>query len=130
MDDRDRHLVDEGEYGWQWAFADACLTDISAVAYDWLATGKPLVITDPAEPRATRPPSPLLERLPLLPAAVAGQGLAWLRDRGMGRPASADAPAVSELARLYFGDTADRGSTRRFRAALTALCRDWAPPGG
>ncbi len=126
----DRHLVDEGEYGWQWAFADACLTDISAVAYDWLATGKPLVITDPAEPRATRPPSPLLERLPLLPAAAAGQALAWLRDRGLGRTGSADAAAVSELAGLYFGDTAERGSTRRFRAALTALCQDWAPPGG
>jgi hypothetical protein len=27
-----RHLVDEGAYGWQWAFADACVTDISAVA--------------------------------------------------------------------------------------------------
>ncbi|HEU4547628.1 MAG TPA: CDP-glycerol glycerophosphotransferase family protein, partial [Microlunatus sp.] len=44
--DGDRHLVDTGPYGWQWRFADHCITDVSAVAYDWLATGKPLVITD------------------------------------------------------------------------------------
>ena len=50
----DRHLIDRGGYGWQWDFADACITDISAVAYDWLATGKPLVITEPA-PGAYRP---------------------------------------------------------------------------
>jgi len=39
----DRHLVDQGPYGWQWAFADACVTDVSAVAYDWLGTGEPLL---------------------------------------------------------------------------------------
>ena len=68
----DRHLVDEGEYGWQWAFADACVTDISAVAYDWLATGKPLVITEPENRAAYRPPSPLLDGVPLLHADEAG----------------------------------------------------------
>ena len=67
----DRHLVDEGEYGWQWAFADACVTDISAVAYDWLATGKPLVITEPENRAAYRPPSPLLDGAA---AAVRGRG--------------------------------------------------------
>jgi len=30
----DRHLVDRDGYGWQWDFADACITDVSAVAYD------------------------------------------------------------------------------------------------
>ncbi|HZL74306.1 MAG TPA: hypothetical protein VFB83_02940, partial [Propionibacteriaceae bacterium] len=60
-----RHLVDRESYGWQWDFADACITDISAVAYDWLATGKPLVITE-ASPSAYRPASPLLDALPLL----------------------------------------------------------------
>ncbi len=49
--DGDRHLVDTGPYGWQWRFADHCITDVSAVAYDWLATGKPLVITEPAPRR-------------------------------------------------------------------------------
>ena len=65
----DRHLVDRDSYGWQWDFADACITDISAVAYDWLATGKPLVITEPA-PSAYRPASPLLDA----PAAAGCRG--------------------------------------------------------
>ena len=42
-------------YGWQWDFADACITDISAVAYDWLPTGKPLVITEPAQAPTAHP---------------------------------------------------------------------------
>lgn len=111
----DRHLVDEGPYGWQWAFADACVTDVSAVAYDWLATGKPLVVTEPA-PSAYRPASPLLDRLPLLPAGGAGRVLEVLRDRGLdgGDPD----PGVGELARHYFGETADRASTARFLAAV------------
>ena len=38
-----QHLVDTtGPFGWQVDAADVCVTDISAVAYDWLATAKPL----------------------------------------------------------------------------------------
>ena len=47
--------------------------DISAVAYDWLATGKPLLVTRPAEPRAQLPESGLVRELPLLDAADAGR---------------------------------------------------------
>lgn len=82
---------------------------MSAVAYDWLATGKPLVITEPA-PEAYRPPSRLLEALPLLPADRAGDIRALL-------PA-ADSQ-LGELTRHYFGETADGASTKRFEAALT-----------
>ena len=107
--DRGRHLVDEGAYGWQWAFADACITDVSAVAYDWLATGKPLVVTEPA-PTALRPASPLLARLPLLAPEEAGQVLQRLTGR--------DVPALTELTNYYFGETAGRASTARFHAAI------------
>ncbi|WP_375425602.1 CDP-glycerol glycerophosphotransferase family protein [uncultured Friedmanniella sp.] len=106
--DRDRHLVDEGPYGWQWAFADACITDVSAVAYDWLGTGKPLAVTQPAQ-EAYRPVSPLLERLPLLAAADASDVLARL---------AVSDPGLAELSRHYFGETADRASTARFTAAI------------
>ena len=111
----DRHLVDLGPYGWQWDFADACVTDVSAVAYDWLATGKPLVVTAPAA-TAYRPPSPLLDRLPLLAAADAGHVLSVLADRGLG--GSATGVGLEELTRHYFGETADRASTARFLAAV------------
>lgn len=104
----DRHLVDEGPYGWQWSFADACVTDVSAVAYDWLATGKPLVVTEPA-PTAQRPPSPLLDRLVLLAPADAGDVLARL---------AVVEPELADLSRYYFGETTDRASTARFLAAI------------
>lgn len=104
----DRHLVDEGPYGWQWGFADACITDVSAVAYDWLATGKPLVVTEPA-PTALRPVSPLLARLPLLAPAEAGQVLQRLDGQD---------GALTELTHYYFGKTAGRASTARFHAAI------------
>jgi hypothetical protein len=109
-----RHLVDRGDYGWQWDFADVCITDISAVAYDWLATGKPLVVTEPVHRQAVIPASPLLERLPLLPAADAGRVGSWLARLDESRE------TLAELSRLYFGDTAEHGSTRRFEAAVRA----------
>jgi hypothetical protein len=115
--DGERHLVDTGgAYGWQWAFADVCVTDISAVAYDWLATGKPLLITEPVEPRAYRPPSALLDALPLLPAAEVGQALKQL----VGPAGEARRARLQGLSQFYFGDTSPGASTRRFEAALEA----------
>lgn len=111
--DGDRHLVDTGSYGWQWSFADRCVTDISAVAYDWLATTKPLLITEPAQ-EVYRPPSRLLETLPLLPADRAGEAARLLLDT----PA---APELAALAAHYFGDTRDGASTRRFEDALNQV---------
>jgi len=119
----DRHLVDTGPYGWQWAFADACVTDVSSVAYDWVATGKPLVVCEPASPEAYRPTSRLLDELPLLPASTSGTVLEVLRTRGLGRgvgPGSAPDPLLAELSAYYFGETADGASTRRFEAAVEA----------
>ncbi len=115
-DSAGRHLVDEGDYGWQWAFADACVTDISAVAYDWLATGKPLVVTEPVQPLATRPASPLLEALTLLPADRAGDIVAILDDAQSGA-------TLTELSHSYFGDTSAEASTQRFEAAIAAAVR-------
>jgi hypothetical protein len=106
--DGDRHLVDLGPYGWQWRFADHCITDVSAVAYDWLATGKPLVVTKP-DSDAYRPPSALLNALPLLTVERAGDLAALLPDPD---------PVLAALTAHYFGDTADGASTRRFEAAL------------
>jgi hypothetical protein len=116
--DGTRHLIDVGGYGWQWKFADACVTDISAVAYDWLATGKPLVITEPAAVKAYRPRSALLERLPQLRAEDAGRVVSWLHALGLGLDQPAKDGRLVELARYYFGDTADQASSRRFAAAI------------
>ena len=110
----DRHLVDRDEYGWQWDFADVCITDVSAVAYDWLATGKPLMITEPA-PSAYRPASPLLDTLPLLGVADAGKVLAKIR--GL-QGDSAAWEQLRGLAYHYFGDVSAQQSTKRFEDAI------------
>jgi hypothetical protein len=110
----DRHLVDHDGYGWQWDFADVCITDVSAVAYDWLATGKPLVITEPA-PTAYRPASPLLDTLPLLGVAEAGEVLSRIRAL---QGDSAAGEQLRELAYHYFGDVSAQQSTKRFEDAI------------
>jgi hypothetical protein len=109
-----RHLVDRESYGWQWDFADACITDISAVAYDWLATGKPLVITEPS-PNAYRPASPLLDALPLLGAAEAGDVVSRIRAL-QGDPAATE--QLRGLTYHYFGDVSAQQSTKRFEDAI------------
>ena len=120
--DGDRHVVDTADYGWQWAFADACVTDVSAVAYDWLATGKPLVITEP-DPTAYRPVSPLLDALPPLPRSSADQVLTALfdGDAELGRRRAA-------LTQYYFGDVTSGASTARFQAAVAAVSRSAGSP--
>jgi hypothetical protein len=40
-------IVDTGEYGWSLGVADVCITDISSVAHDARALGKPLIVTVP-----------------------------------------------------------------------------------
>ena len=58
------HVIDlEGGFGWQLGASDVAVMDISAVAYDWLATAKPLLVTRPAEPRAQLPESGLVREI-------------------------------------------------------------------
>ena len=47
-----RHYVDNSTFGWQLNELDLMITDVSAVAYDWLVTGKPLLITKPSDAKA------------------------------------------------------------------------------
>ncbi len=47
-----KHYVDGSTFGWQLKQLDVMITDVSAVAYDWLVTGKPLIITKPEDRRA------------------------------------------------------------------------------
>lgn len=110
----DRHLVDQEGYGWQWDFADVCITDISAVAYDWLATGKPLVITEPA-PSAYRPPSALLDAVPLLAPAEAPEVLSKIH---VLQSDSAARERLRGLTYHYFGDVSAEQSTKRFEDAI------------
>lgn len=63
-----QHYIDDTPFGWQLDVADVMITDVSAVAYDWLTTAKPLIVTEPYEPEATMPNEGLIPELPLLSA--------------------------------------------------------------
>jgi len=66
------HYIDRSpRFGWQQGVADALISDISAVAVDWLPTGKPLVVTRPAQTLAPILDGGMLATLPLLAAADA-----------------------------------------------------------
>lgn len=78
------HLYDTGEFGWQAAIADFMISDISAVTYDWLATGKPFIVTKPSEPEAWVYPGGILGQVDLL--------------------AEADAPRICDLIEKTFVD--------------------------
>ncbi|MEZ5184404.1 MAG: hypothetical protein R2720_01535 [Candidatus Nanopelagicales bacterium] len=68
------HYVDATlRFGWQRDVADALICDISAVAVDWLPTGKPLVITRPVQPLAPILDGGMLASMPLLTADRASE---------------------------------------------------------
>lgn len=62
--DSDKHYVDRSDFGWHLGYHDVLVSDISAVAYDWLSTGKSLVMTKPKEKRAVITDFPILKKLP------------------------------------------------------------------
>lgn len=111
------HVVDTaGGFGWQLAAADVAVMDVSAVAYDWLATAKPLLLTRPAEPRAVVPDVGLTTELALFPAADADRG-AEVVDAAVAHPSGAHAALVEH----YFGDTTPGASMDRFLAGCDAV---------
>lgn len=111
------HVADiTGPFGWQVDAADVCVTDISAVAYDWLATAKPLLVTRPAEPRAEIPESGLVRELTLFDAADAHRA-AEAVDSAVAHPDETHAALV----RHYFGDTRPGESMARFLDACDTL---------
>lgn len=125
-----RDLVDSGPYGWQWDAADVCIADLSAVAYDWLATGKPMVVTTPADPRVGLDESPLLAAVPRLEASSAGRIVTRIDEVLAGEVPADDVSDLSTLSAYYFGDTSPGASLTRFTAALDeAVSWGASPPG-
>ncbi len=96
------------------AGADVLVTDVSSLAAEWLPTGRPLVVTVPAEDGAVVRPSALLDAVPRLAAADAGSAGALvrrcLRD-------DAERGARERLRAHYLGDPADGPAVERFVAA-------------
>ena len=99
------------------ADADALVTDVSAMAVEWLPTGRPLVVTEPAASGAVLPPSPLLSALPRLPAADAERAGELLRRCLADDPERA---ARAALLRHYLGE----GGAAAARARFVEACVD------
>ncbi|HLS33855.1 MAG TPA: CDP-glycerol glycerophosphotransferase family protein, partial [Brevibacterium sp.] len=66
--------------GWQLDVADAAVCEMSSVAFDWLATGRPLLMLRPADPRAEVIDGGLFDRARSLEADEAAEAGTVLRD--------------------------------------------------
>ncbi|HEV7950074.1 MAG TPA: CDP-glycerol glycerophosphotransferase family protein [Glaciihabitans sp.] len=119
-----QHVYDDGaELGWQLAAADVAITDISAMVYDRLATGRPLLVTRPVSAQADIDASGYLGNAEWLDASVAGDIIA-IADRVQH---SEDAKqSLNWWVERYFGDTTPGASTARFHAAIRRLMDEWA----
>ncbi len=108
------HYVDATpRFGWQREVADALVCDISAVAVDWLPTGKPLVITKPVQPLAPILAGGMLADLPLLSVESAGSVVAAIESAA--RPE--EAARRKQWSDYYFAP----GDVHTFVAAVVAL---------
>ncbi|WP_200936887.1 CDP-glycerol glycerophosphotransferase family protein [Frigoribacterium sp. Leaf186] len=115
------HVHDVGpELGWQLASADVAVTDISAMVYDRLATGRPLVVTRPVAVEADVDESGYLGHAEWLSAEGAGDIVA-LVDRVVGDPEARG--RLEHWVRHHFGDTSPGAATQRFETAVGDLVR-------
>ena len=122
-DPRAQHVVDTGpELGWQLAAADAAITDISAMVYDRLATGKPLLIARPASPDAEIDDTGYLSACEWLTVEHAGD-VAPLIDTVL--TSEAAHASLRLWVERYFGDTTPGVATARFHAAVETLYAAW-----
>jgi hypothetical protein len=122
-DPQAHHVYDDGaDLGWQLADADVAITDISAMIYDRLAVGKPLIVTRPTAPEADVDERGYLGDANWLRASDAPEIVARV---------DAAAHDADELAKLrhwvqrYFGDTTPGAATARFHDAIEGLLRRW-----
>lgn len=118
-----QHVYDDGpELGWQLAAADVAVVDISAMVYDRLAAGKPLMITRPVDEEAAVDTTGYLSDCEWLSAEAADDIVAEVER------VRQDEAAVARLqmwVRHYFGDTTPGVATQKFHAAVDRLMGEW-----
>lgn len=121
------HLYDQGaELGWQLADADIAVTDISAMVYDRLATGKPLIVTRPVAVDAEVDESGYLGDAEWLTAETAGDIVA-VSGRVVDDPEARG--RLEHWVQRHFGDTSPGAATTRFEDAIGRLVAqrdEWA----
>jgi hypothetical protein len=117
------HFYDHGrELGWQLAAADVAITDISAMVYDRLAVGKPLLVTRPTSPDADVDENGYLGACEWLTADAAA-GVVGEVDRVL---TSDEAQQTLRVwVERHFGDTTPGRATERFHEAVDMLVERW-----
>ncbi|KQZ04935.1 hypothetical protein ASD19_02635 [Microbacterium sp. Root53] len=117
------HVYDDGpDLGWQLAAADVAIADISAMVYDRLAAGKPLLITRPADPAAEVDEGGYLSACEWLRAEDAPRIVEEV-ERVRHDPEAAE--RLRHWVTHYFGDTTPGAATARLHAAIEQLMAKW-----
>lgn len=102
------YLDQSPDVSWQLEEADVAVVEMTSVAFDWLSSGKPLVMVQPHEPEAEVLDGGLLDHCPTVEPG--GQDdVVDLIDLAVSRDGS-----VAVLAEFYLGDTAPGAQTARF----------------
>ena len=118
-----QHVFDDGpDLGWQLAAAEVAVVDISAMVYDRLAAGLPLLVTRPTEPEATVDTGGYLADAEWLDPGTPAQLLAAVER------VRTDPDAVARLehwVRHYFGDTSPGAASARFHDAVARMMLEW-----
>ena len=113
------HVFDQApSITWQLSRPDIAICDISAMVYDRLATGKPLMVTRPSAPEADVDEAGYLGVCEWLDASQT-DAIVNVLDSVI-----ADTDARERLgiwSQRYFGDTTPGAPTRRFHAAIAEL---------
>lgn len=114
-----QHVYDDAPtLGWQLRLPDVAICDISAMVYDRLATGRPLMVTRPVAPDAEVDEGGYLSVCEWLDAVDTGR-IAEVLDRVID---DSDAQArLGEWSTTYFGDTSPGAPTKRFHEAIERL---------
>ena len=114
-----QHVYDQSPViGWQLSLPDLAICDISAMVYDRLATGKPLMVTRPRAEEAEVDENGYLGVCEWLTAADAVDPIAVF-DRVIGDEAARE--RLGTWSTHYFGDTSPGAPTRRFHEAIDGL---------
>ena len=117
------HVFDDGpQVGWQIAAADVAITDISAMVYDRLATGKPLIVTRPISALSDVDESGYLAHAEWLYADKSADVLATLDAVQHSAEAQKN---LKYWVERHFGDTTPGVATKRFHTAVTELVKLW-----
>jgi CDP-glycerol glycerophosphotransferase (TagB/SpsB family) len=118
-----QHVFDDGpSLGWQLAAADVAITDISAMVYDRLATGKPIIVARPLSPDAEVDEDGFLGSAAWLVSDRAGDVLTLVDEVLLDDSARA---TLDFWAERHFGDTTPGAATARFHAAVEGLLAEW-----